>query len=51
MITFASGIVACKSAPSMGNSAELAVGHQSKSAQKGSHMDDIDYRLRRRLIE
>jgi hypothetical protein len=49
MITFASGIVARKSAPSMGNSPVLAVGHQSKSAQNVSHRDGIDYRLWRRL--
>jgi hypothetical protein len=51
MITFALGIVVLKSAPSMGNSPVLAVGHQSKSAQNVSHRDDIDYRLRRRRIE
>jgi hypothetical protein len=51
MITFASCSVARKSTPSMGNSPVLAVGHQSKSAQNVGHRDDIDYRLRRRLIE
>ncbi len=51
MITFASEIVARKSAPSIGNSPVLTVGHQSKSAQNVSHRDDIDYRLWRRLIE
>ncbi len=51
MITFASGIATRKSAPSMGNSPVLAVGHQSKSAQNVGHSYNIDYRLWRRLIE
>ncbi len=51
MITFASGIVARKSAPSMGNSSVLAGVHQCKAAQNVNHWYDIDYRLQRRLIE
>jgi hypothetical protein len=51
MTTFASGIVARKSAPSMGKSPVLAVGHQSKTAQNVSHRDNIEYRLLHRLIE
>jgi hypothetical protein len=49
--TLSSGIVTRKSAPIMGNSPVLAIGHQSKSAQNVSHRDYIDYQPRCRLIE
>ncbi len=50
-IILSSRIEVRKRAPIMGNSPVFAVGHQSESAKNVSHRDDVDYRLRSRLIE